>query len=153
MMVDNVVVDALKKKFGDAIREVIEFREEITVIVDASRIFEVGEYLRSNSELAYDFLSDICGVDHLPNDPRFEVVYHLYSMKYNRRLRVKTKVSEKNAEIDSLSLIWASANWLERECYDLFGIQFKGHPDLRRILMPEDWEGYPLRKDYPLKGF
>ncbi len=99
-----------------------------------------------------DYLADLCGADYPDNKDRFEVVYNLYSIKHGHRLRVKALVPESDPSVDSVVPVWSGANWHEREACDMYGIVFNGHPDLRRILMPEDWEGYPLRKDYPLKG-
>lgn len=133
------------------------FRGEQTIYVAAPHIVEVATYLRDTPGLKYNYLSDITGVDYLdydekrdPDDPRFGVCYHLYSMNYNRRLRLKVLWDEGDDPVPSLVDVWPSANWEEREAYDMFGIRFNGHPDLRRILMPPEWEGYPQRKDYPL---
>jgi NADH-quinone oxidoreductase subunit C len=109
-------------------------------------------FLRDTPGLEFDFLTDLTAVDYPARPKRFDVVLHLYSMTQNHRLRVKAAVAE-GEEIDTLVPVWKAANWEERECYDMFGIVFHGHPDLRRILLPEDWEGFPLRKDYPLGGY
>ena len=97
-------------------------------------------------------LSSVTAVDRDPSDPRFEVVYHLHSIEHNERIRLKCRLSGENPEIDSVTSVWRSADWYEREVFDLFGIRFAGHPDLRRIMLPDDWEGHPLRKDYPITG-
>jgi NADH-quinone oxidoreductase subunit C len=120
-----------------------------TVVVDAARIVEVMRFLRDTPEIEFDMLSDVTAVDYLGEQPRFEMVYHLYSVGRNRRLRVKARVAEEAAEIDTLCDLWSSANWMEREVWDMYGIRFKGHPDLRRLLLYEEFEGHPLRKDYP----
>ncbi len=125
-------------------------RGELTLTVPAEHIVAVGQFLKSQQE--YTRLSTVTGVDWYPAEPRFEVVYHLHSLKRNVRLRVKCKLPGENPEIDSLTGVWRSANWYERETFDLFGVIFRNHPDLTRIMMPEDWEGYPLRKDYPVTG-
>ncbi|MBI3593015.1 MAG: NADH-quinone oxidoreductase subunit C, partial [Nitrospirae bacterium] len=110
-------------------------------------------YLHDTPELYFNYLEDLCGVDyHGKKEPRFEVVYHLYSLRHRHMLRIKAEVPEDDCAIESVVDIWAGANWHERECYDMFGVTFRGHPDHRRILMPEDWAGHPLRKDYPLKS-
>jgi NADH-quinone oxidoreductase subunit C len=108
--------------------------------------------LRDADGLRFDMLSDITAIDYLFEErlPRFDVVYHLYSLPYSHRVRLKVPVEEEDAEVDSLCGLWSGANFMEREVYDMFGIRFRGHPDLRRILMPEDWVGHPLRKDFPL---
>ncbi|MFQ6617626.1 MAG: NADH-quinone oxidoreductase subunit C, partial [Fidelibacterota bacterium] len=117
-------------------------------------ILDILSFLKENEILPFDFLVDISGVDCLEIKAfeRFAVVYHLYSFKHGLRIRVKAFVAEKNPEIDSVTSLWPAANWQEREVYDLFGIKFRGHPDLRRLLLPDDFKAHPLRKDYPLKG-
>jgi NADH-quinone oxidoreductase subunit C len=146
----QAAVDKLKAKFGDTVLETIEFRGETTVVVKKEEIVAVCSFLKQ--ELGFNFLTDLCGVDYLGQAPRFMVVYQLYSIGGNIRLRVKAPVEESDARIETVTGVWATANWLERECWDLLGITFTGHPDPRRILMPADWEGHPLRKDYPLQG-
>ena len=141
----------LKAKFGDIVSEPVEFRGEISLkISDAEQIFEVCKYAKH--QLGFDFLVDITSVDNYGEDPRWTVIYHLRSMASNVELRLKTDVSEEKSELPSVLGVWRSTNWHEREIYDMMGIRFRGHPDLRRILM---WEGYPyhpLRKDFPLAG-
>jgi NADH-quinone oxidoreductase subunit C len=105
-------------------------------------------FLRDDPELAFDMLTDLTCVDYLGQEPRFEMVYHLYSVAKNHRLRVKARVAEPSCEIDTLVPLWPSANWMEREVWDLYGVRFTGHPDLRRILLYEEFQGHPLRKDY-----
>ena len=143
--------DKLKEKFPASIQEVKTFRGEVTVTVLKKDLYAICKFLSSDSELQFQFLTDLCGVDFHPETPRFEVVYLLYSMKNNLRLRLKTKVAE-GESISSVESIWKAANWLEREVYDLFGIPFANHPDLRRILLWDGYEGYPMRKDYPVQG-
>jgi len=108
--------------------------------------------LRDAEGLAFSYLADVTALDHYPSEPRFEVVYHLLSLVTAERLRLKVAVSEADARIDSVVPVWPSANAFEREVFDMFGIRFEGHPYMRRILMPDEWEGYPLRKDYPTEG-
>lgn len=136
--------------FGDAVEGSEEFRGELTVIVKAEKIIEVAQHLRDADGLKYNLLSDITVVDYYPAEPRFGVCYHLYSMAFNRRLRLKVLWSDGDAPVPSMTQLWPSANWEEREAYDMMGIVFSGHPDMRRIFMPDDWQGYPQRKDYPL---
>lgn len=147
------IAEKLKEKFPLEVVDVTSFRDQTSVTVKKDKIVEICKYLHDNVDLYLDHLRDLCGVDYLgKKDPRFEVVYHLYSIRHRHMIRLKAQVPENDPKIDSVIAIWAGADWHERECFDMLGIVFKGHPDLRRILLPEDWEGYPLRKDYPLKG-
>lgn len=140
----------IKAKFGDLVAEPTEFRGEITLkIADAEKIFDVCRFAKS---IGFDYLVDICSVDNYGEDPRWTVVYHLRATVNGIEIRLKTDVSEEKSELPSVLPVWRTANWHEREVYDLMGLRFSGHPDLRRILM---WEGYPyhpLRKDFPLAG-
>ena len=146
---EKMILTKLKEKFPDSIIEVIEFRNELTCVVKREDIVRICTFLRDDPELSFNFLSDLCGVDYLGRKPRFDVAYNLYSISKNKRVRLKIKVDE-GESVPSVASIWSTANWHEREVFDMFGIRFDGHPDLRRILMPEDWEGHPLRKDFPL---
>jgi NADH-quinone oxidoreductase subunit C len=123
---------------------------ELTLYIDPAFIAEVCRFLKA--ERTFVRLSSITAVDWEPAEPRFEVVYHLHSLERNERLRLKCRTGGDNPEIDSVTGVWRGADWYEREVFDLFGIRFRNHPNLKRILMPEDWEGYPLRKDYPVHG-
>ncbi len=126
---------------------------ELTVIVDRAYVMEVCRFLLEEPSLDFDMLTDLCSVDFPNEAPRFEVVYQLYSLEWNHRLRIKARVPEDDCRIDSVCALWRSANFMEREVYDMMGISFNNHPDLRRILMTEDYdEGYPLRKDFPVEG-
>ena len=127
-----------------------EERGETTVEVAAGNLIAALRVLRT--ELRYERLSTVTAVDRYPGSPRFELVYHLQSVSRNERLRLKCRLSGDNPEIESATAVWRSANWYEREVFDLFGIRFRNHPELRRIMMPDDWEGHPLRKDYPITG-
>ncbi|MDI6889380.1 MAG: NADH-quinone oxidoreductase subunit C [Thermodesulfovibrionales bacterium] len=147
------IAEKIKERFPDEVIDITSFRDQVSVIAKKERIVDICRYLHDDPHLHFDFLVDLCGVDYLDKKvPRFEVVYNLYSIKYRHRIRLKAQVPEDNPRIDTVTSMWAGANWHERECFDMYGIVFRGHPDLRRILMPEDWEGYPLRKDYPVKG-
>ncbi|MGE5849656.1 MAG: NADH-quinone oxidoreductase subunit C [Candidatus Methylomirabilota bacterium] len=151
---ESLVLQRLREQFGEALLDVKVWRNEITVILRPADLVRVCRFLRDDPDLAFDFLSDVTGVDrlHLPeNSPRFEVVYHVYSLQYRRRLRLKVRVDEDEA-VSTVTDVWPTANWHEREVYDMFGVPFAAHPDLRRILMPDDWEGHPLRKDYPVEA-
>lgn len=150
MAENNRAVIKLRERFASSILEVKEFRGEVTVTVRKEDVVELCRFLKT--ELRYNLLTDVTAVDYLGRDPRFLVVYNLYSIPNKDRLRVKAAVTEGDCTIDTVSGVWNSANWLEREVWDLFGITFNGHPDLRRILMTDDWVGHPLRKDYPLQG-
>jgi NADH-quinone oxidoreductase subunit C len=132
-----------------AVRETHARLGDATALVEASRIALLMRLLRDDPACAFDMLTDLTAVDYLGEQQRFEVVYHLYSLSLNKRLRVKARLPESAAEIDTLCELWPSANWMEREVWDLYGIRFKGHPDLRRILLYEEFQGHPLRKDYP----
>jgi NADH-quinone oxidoreductase subunit C len=128
-------------------------RNELTVYVPKASIREACSILRDNAECPFNLLSDITCVDWSPNEPRFEVIYHLYSISKKERVRLKVKLDGESPVLDSVTSVWRGANYFEREIFDLFGVRFSGHPYLRRILMPEDWEGHPLRKDYPVEGY
>lgn len=120
----------------------------LTLVVDAATLTQVCERLHKNPETYFDMLTCITGVDNGPETNTMEVIYHLYSIPFHQSLMLKVIVTRENPEVETLTTIWKSANWLEREVFDMFGIAFKNHPDLRRILMPADWDGNPLRKDY-----
>ena len=122
---------------------------DATALVDKDRLAPVMRFLRDDPELAFDMLTDLTCVDYLGETPRFEMVYHLYSVAKNHRLRIKARVPEEPCEIETLCPVWPSANWMEREVWDLYGVRFTRHPDLRRLLLYEEFQGHPLRKDYP----
>ena len=133
----------------DAIVDTHAHLGDATLLVRSERLIEVMRFLRDTSGLEFDMLSDLTCVDYLGETPRFEMVYHLYSVARNHRVRVKSRVPEADPCIDSCVPVWPGANWQEREVWDLYGIRFNGHPDLRRLLLYEEFEGHPLRKDYP----
>ena len=135
-----------------AVEETQVFRGELTINIRAHHLRGVCEFLRDEPELSFKYLADLTAVDHYPSEPRFETVYHLLSIESSERLRLKIRIGGENPRVDSMVPVWPSANAFECEIFDLFGIQFNGHPDLRRILLPEEWEGHPLRKDYPVQG-
>ena len=128
-------------------------RDEMSIYLDRSFIREACALLRDDSDCPFNFLADITCVDWFPSEPRFEVVYHLLSIPKRERVRLKVRLGSASPKLDSVTSVWPGANYFEREIYDLFGVRFAGHPYLRRLLMPEDWEGYPLRKDYPVEGY
>ena len=150
---ENPVVQKLKDWDAEAVAETIDFRGETTVVVPREQLRRAAEFLATEPSLRFSFLSDITTVDRFPLEPRFEVNYHLLSLDRRERLRLKVKLESKDAVVASVTQVWPTANWHERENYDLFGVRFEGHPDLKRILMPDDWEGHPLRKDYPVEGY
>ncbi len=145
----SAVLRRLIEGLPEALRGTHAELGDATALVDPSRLLEVMRFLRDDPDLEFEMLSDVTAVDYLGEEPRFELVYHLYSVAKNHRLRIKARVSEEAAEIDSLVALWPSANWMEREVWDLYGIRFRAHPDLRRLLLYEEFEGHPLRKDYP----
>jgi len=152
-LADRPVIQKLQAFDARTMATASEFRGELTVVVAAELLRAALEFLRAEPELRFDSLIDITAVDRYPVEPRFEVVYHLRSLKNGTRLRVKAAVAGDNACIASVVAVWPGADMLEREVFDLFGIRFDGHPNLRRLMMPDDWEGHPLRKDYPVEGY
>lgn len=150
MNTDQLVVKKIETAVPEAIEEVADFRGERTIFVKKDQLKTVCQLLRDDEELQYNFLSDICADDLLPEFPRFAVNYHLYSIPKNHRLRLRVWVEDPDEGVETMTDVWPIANWLEMEVWDLMGIQFKGNGSLRRLFLPEDWQGHPLRKDYPL---
>jgi NADH-quinone oxidoreductase subunit C len=148
---DHKLVKILKGKFDGAVVEATEFLGQLSIRIAPSSIVEVSDFLRRDSETPFNYLSDLTCV-HFPmrQEAPLEIVYNLLSISRNERVRLKVSVTE-GTDVDSVTGVWPTANWMEREVYDLFGVSFRNHPDLRRILLPPDWEGHPLRKDYPLE--
>ncbi|MEP6705326.1 MAG: NADH-quinone oxidoreductase subunit C [Acidobacteriota bacterium] len=145
-------VEKLRSKNASWVVEVIEAYGEVTVIVPRGSIVDTCAFLRDAH--GFDMLADLCGADRGPEeDPRFEVNYHLFSTTHHKRLRLKVLLSEDDPHVETVTSIWRTADWHERETFDLFGVIFDGHPDLRRILLPSDFDGHALRKDYPLRGY
>jgi NADH-quinone oxidoreductase subunit C len=149
----NVVAEHLRSWNAKAVEEVIEFRGETTIVVPRELLRAAAARCREEAALRYNLLTDATCVDRYPHEPRFELNYHLVSIPRREKVRLKVRLSGSDPVVDSLVPVWPGANWLEREIFDLFGIRFTGHPDLRRILLPDDWEGYPLRRDYPVQGY
>ncbi|MBA3441941.1 MAG: NADH-quinone oxidoreductase subunit C [Pyrinomonadaceae bacterium] len=134
--------------------DVIEAFGEVTIIIPRDRVVEACRFLKTAPGLEFNFLSDICGADRGPEEePRFEVNYHLFSTTKHHRLRLKVLLNEEDTHVPTVTGVWRTANWHERETFDMFGVIFDGHPDLRRILLPEEWQGHALRKDFPLRGY
>lgn len=147
----NFTLEKLCLHFPQAVIETHTHRGDATALLKKEEIRPICRFLRDDSELRYNFLMDVTAVDYLGREPRFEVVYHLYSLSRNERIRIKARVAQDDCAIDSVVPIWVSADWFEREVFDLYGIVFQGHPNLKRILLYEGFEGHPLRKDYDLK--
>ena len=151
------IAKMIEENFPDQVLGTTTYAGQVGVSLKKDMIRDICLYLRDEPLVRMDHLADLTAVDFstYPGDsgPRFEVVYNMISITFRHRIRLKVRVPEEDPRIDSVSSIWQTANWHERETYDLMGIKFDGHPDLRRILLPEDWEGYPLRKEYPLKGY
>jgi NADH-quinone oxidoreductase subunit C len=146
------VLTGLRERFGEAVREVSGHRGEVTIELDTAQLVEVATWLRDDPSAAFTHLSDLSGTDYPERPDRLCVDYHLYSREHNVRLRLKVRVTVEDPHVPTVTGVWPTANWHEREVYDFFGVRFDGHPNLVRILMPEDWKGYPQRKDYPLGG-
>jgi len=148
----HTYVEALRSKNAGWVLEIIEAHGEVSVVVPREAIADACGFLRE--EHGFDMLVDLCGADRGPEEePRFVVNYHLFSTKHHNRIRLKVRLSEDDPHVESVTRVWKTANWHERETFDLFGVIFDGHPDLRRILLPSDFDGHALRKDYPLRGY
>jgi NADH-quinone oxidoreductase subunit C len=148
----SVVAEHLRSWNAKAVAEVLEFRGETTIVVPLEFLRGAAERCREDAALDFNLLTDATCVDRFPHEPRFELNYHLVSIARRDKVRLKVRLSGGDAVVDTLVTVWPGANWLEREIFDLFGIHFAGHPDLRRILLPDNWEGHPLRRDYPVEG-
>jgi NADH-quinone oxidoreductase subunit C len=149
---NEMIGEKLRGAFPESVLKSQEFRGDLTVTVKKDDIVRVCAFMKNEPDLAFDMVIDVCGVDMYRPEARFEVVYNLYSLKNKKYIRLKVHVEEGNPVVDSVTSIWPGANWHERETYDMFGITFTGHPDLRRLFLPEEFEYYPLRKDFPLMG-
>lgn len=149
-LVDNALLNGLQEKFPKGVLSGQSFLDQVTYTVTLDVLYDVLLYLRDDTDADYDYLVDLTALDHLDNEERFCLVYHLYSHKKKSFIRVRCAVDESESA-PSVVAVWKTADWMEREVYDLFGIKFMGHPDLKRILLPDDWHGYPLRKDYDIK--
>jgi len=149
-MDESPTLKKIKEHFADVVLSTHSELGQDTVVVAKSHIVQLAEFLKEEPELRFNYLMDLTAVDFWKREPRFEVVYHFFSLEKRIRLRVKVPVDKKEPEVDSLCSIWPGANWYEREVYDMFGVKFRGHPNLTRILMYPEFEGHPLRKDYPI---
>jgi NADH-quinone oxidoreductase subunit C len=151
---ESPLVAALRASHPGWIAAVVQAFGETTVVVPREHIVAACEFCKRTPGLEFTMLADLCGVDRGPEeDPRFEVNYHLFSTTRFHRLRLKVLLAEDGARVPTVTTVWRTANWHERETFDMFGVVFEGHPDLRRILLPDDWQGHALRKDFPLRGF
>lgn len=146
------IAQRLRALDAQSVAEVLEFRGERTLVVPRSHLLRVCQALRDDKSLLFNFLSDISCVDRYPIEPRFELNYHLLSIPRKDRIRLRVRLHAADPVAPSVIPVWPTANWLEREIFDLFGLRFEGHPELRRMLLPDDWEGYPMRKDYITTG-
>lgn len=146
------LLEKLRSKFNTSILNVGEFVSDLIVTLKKGDLLTVCQFLRDDTELKFDCLRDVVGIDQYRPEDRFEVVYNLYSLTNNYRIFLKIRLDESDLKVPSVSGVWSSADWYEREVFDMFGIEFEGHPDLRRIYMPEEFEYYPLRKEFPLMG-
>jgi NADH-quinone oxidoreductase subunit C len=152
MSMNATIPETLRARFPGSVEGSAEFRGDLTVQIRTADIVPVCAFLKSDPVLSFEMLIDLCGVDMYRPSGRFEVVYNLYSLRNKAYLRLKVVVEADDPVVDSVTGVWAGANWHERETFDMYGIRFRGHPDLRRLYMPEEFEHYPLRKDFPLMG-
>lgn len=150
---ENPIIQKLRAWDERVVAETSQFRGELTIVLPPEHLRRAAEFLQAEPGLQFDFLSDISAVDRFPMEPRFEVNYHLLSVPLRQTVRLRIWIAAKDPVVSTMIPVWPTANWHEREIFDLFGIRFEGHPELHRILMPDDWEGHPLRKDYPVEGF
>jgi len=146
------ILNKINFNLPSTVLESKEFRGELTIVVSKDRIVKVCKFLKEDAELRFDLLADLCGIDMQTSPKRFGVIYNLFSIANKYRIRLKTFTEEENPIVPTVTGVWGTANWHEREVFDMFGIIFEGHPDLRRIYMPDEFEYYPLRKDFPLMG-
>ena len=149
--ISEISLQLIKENFADAVLETLMPQGDATAVIRPEALTKIIDFLKNDSRLQFDVLVDITAVDYLDRKPRFDVVYHILSLPFSRRLRLKVPVEEGQTTLESLTPWWGSANWLEREVWDMFGIHFAGHPNLKRILMYEEFQGHPLRKDYPVR--
>ncbi len=148
----NPTIARIRDWRPESVAGLISFRGELTVIIYREHLRPLAEFMQSDHGMAFHFLSDITGLDRFPIEPRFELNYHLLALARRETLRLRVRLPGDDPVIESVVPVWPTANWHEREIFDLLGVRFEGHPNLRRMLLPDDWEGYPLRKDYPVEG-
>jgi NADH-quinone oxidoreductase subunit C len=152
MEMKELIVEKLKKNFGEFVQEVTDFRNDLSITIASNKIVDVAKILKEDPELEFVMCKDVTAIDWATRKNRFTVVYHIYSFKNNITLRIKANIAEESPAIESVTSVWPSANWYERETYDMYGIVFKNHPDLRRMYMPEGFQYHPLRKEFPVLG-
>jgi NADH-quinone oxidoreductase subunit C len=150
--VPSAALDSLKDAFPDVVLEEVHHAGQVTAVVPKERIVEILRFLHDDPRTAFDLLTDLTALDYPKREARFDVVYHLYSIPKNHRLRLKVRAAD-GETVPSATAVYNAAEWHEREVFDMFGVKFDNHPDLRRILLPDEWQGHPLRKEYPLEGF
>jgi len=146
------IINSVKEKFGEAVVEISDFRNDLSITIAKDRLIDVAKFLKENPELQFVMCKDVTAIDWATRKNRFTTVYHIYSFKLNFTLRLKVNIEENPPAVESVVSIWPSAEWYERETFDMYGIEFLNHPDLRRMYMPESFEYHPLRKDFPLLG-
>lgn len=149
-MEESTVLQKIKDHFSEWVIETHSYGDEDTAIISKKGLLEVAQFLKEDPELRFNYLMDVTAVDYWKRKPRFEIVYHFLSLSTRQRLRLKVPVGEQGPEVETLTNLWPSANWYEREVYDMYGIKFRNHPNLKRILMYPEFQGHPLRKDYPI---
>ena len=152
MDVKELIVNKVKEKFGDAVVEVSDFRDDLSITIRKDQIVELAKFLKEEDDLQFVMCKDVTAIDWATSKNRFTTVYHVYSFKVNYTLRIKANIDNDPPEIESVASVWRSAEWYERETFDMYGIKFTNHPDLRRMYMPEGFEYNPLRKDFPVLG-
>jgi len=152
MDVKEFIINKVKDKFGDAVEEVSHFRDDLAITIRKDKIVELAKFLKEEDELQFVMCKDVTAIDWATRKKRFTAVYHVYSFKLNYTLRIKSNIDVEPPVIESVASIWKSAEWYERETFDMYGIKFTNHPDLRRMYMPEGFEYHPLRKDFPVLG-
>jgi NADH-quinone oxidoreductase subunit C len=148
----ELIINSVQEKFGKVVQEISDFRNDLSITITKDKLIDATKFLKENSELQFVMCKDVTAIDWATREKRFTTVYHIYSFKLNFTLRLKVNIEENPPAIESVVSIWPSAEWYERETFDMYGIEFLNHPDLRRMYMPEGFEYYPLRKDFPLLG-
>ncbi|TSA28909.1 MAG: NADH-quinone oxidoreductase subunit C [Ignavibacteriales bacterium] len=152
MNTKELIVEKIKEKFGESVEEVSDFRDDLCITIKKDQIVNLGKYLKEDPDLQFIMCKDVTAIDWATRKKRFTTVYHIYSFKLNYALRLKSNIDDNPPTIETVSFVWQSANWYERETWDMYGIKFINHPDLRRMYMPEGFEYHPLRKDFPVLG-
>ena len=152
MNTKELIVEKVKEKFGESVEEISDFRDDLCITIKKDQIVNLGKFLKDDPSLQFIMCKDVTAVDWATRKKRFTTVYHIYSFKLNYSLRLKSNIDDDPPTIETVSSVWQSANWYERETWDMYGIKFVNHPDLRRMYMPEGFEHHPLKKDFPLLG-